>query len=82
MSVPVSGSRALRTAWAAFWWKRCSGGAVEGTEGLFEEGHTHTLGAAHLLSVAGVQGFPFIISANRASRTEMILPSWASPEIA
>ncbi len=29
--------------------------------------------------VAGVQGFPLTISANRASRTEMTLPSWASP---
>ena len=25
MSVPVSGSRAFSTAWAAFWWRRCSG---------------------------------------------------------
>ena len=31
------------------------------------------------LSVEGVQGFPFIISANRAKRTEMTLPSSASP---
>ena len=31
------------------------------------------------LSVAGVQGLPFIISANSASRTEMTLPSWAKP---
>ena len=53
-----------------------------GTEGLFQERDAHALGAADLpASVAGVQGFPFIISANRASRTEMILPSWASPEI-
>ena len=29
MSVPLSGSRAFSTAWAAFWWRRCSGGAVE-----------------------------------------------------
>ena len=28
MSVPASGSRAFRTAWAAFWWRRCCGGAV------------------------------------------------------
>ena len=33
------------------------------------------------LSVAGVQGLPFTISANRANRTEMILPSWARPKI-
>ena len=33
------------------------------------------------LSVAGVQGLPLIISAKRANRTEMTLPSWASPEI-
>ena len=28
MSVPVSGSRAFRTAWAAFWWRRCFGWAA------------------------------------------------------
>ena len=33
-------------------------------------------------SVAGVHGLPFIISANRASRTQMTLPSWASPATA
>ena len=33
------------------------------------------------LSVAGVQGLPFIISANNAKRTEMTLPSSASPLI-
>ena len=32
------------------------------------------------LSVAGVHDLPFIISANRASRTQMTLPSWAKPE--
>ena len=30
--------------------------------------------------MAGVHGLPFIISANRASRTEMTLPSWAKPD--
>ena len=33
-------------------------------------------------SVAGVHGLPLTISANRASRTEMTLPSWASPATA
>ena len=31
---------------------------------------------------AGVHALPFIISANRASRTEMTLPSCARPETA
>ena len=82
MSVPVSGRRAFRTAWAAFWWRRCSGGAVGATEGLFEEGDAHALGAADLLKRGGVQGFPLTISAKRASRTEMTLPSWARPATA
>src|SRR5262245_1556864 len=29
MSVPTSGSRTFSTAWAAFWCRRCCGGAVE-----------------------------------------------------
>ena len=34
------------------------------------------------LSVAGVHALPFIISANRANRTQMTLPSWANPATA
>ena len=49
MSVPRPGSRAFRTAWAAFWCRRCSGGAVGGAEGLFEEGDADALGAADVL---------------------------------
>ena len=58
------------------------GFALRRTEGLFQEGHANALGPADLRKVAGVQGLPFTISANRASRTEMILPSWASPAMA
>ena len=48
-----------------------------GGEGFLQEGQAHALGSPTWTSVAGVQGFPFTISAKRASRTEMILPSWA-----
>ncbi len=43
MSVPVPGSRALSTACAARWCSRCSGGAVDGAEGLVEERHADAL---------------------------------------
>ena len=51
-----------------------------GAEGLFQERDTRRLSCRPLLSsVEGAHGLPFIISANRASRTEMTLPSCASP---
>ena len=82
MSVPVSGSRALRTAWAAFWWSRCLGLAWAALKVSSRNVTPTPFRTADLRKVAGVQGLPFIISANRARRTEMTLPSWASPVIA
>ena len=55
------------------------GRSGRGAEGLFEERDADPSVPPTSLSVAGVQGLPFTISAKRASRTEMILPSWASP---
>ncbi len=79
MSVPASGSRAVRTARAAFWWKRCSGGAVEALR-LSSRNVTPTPSVPPTFrKLAGVQGLPFIISAKRASRTEITLPSCARP---
>ncbi len=82
MSVPASGSRALRTARAAFWWSRCCGGAVAAPN-VSSRNVTPTPSVPPTSSsVAGVHGLPFIISANRANRTEMTLPSWARPATA
>ena len=58
---------------AMLWW--CGGG----TERLFQKRHAHALGTADFLQRGGVHGLPFIISANRASRTQMTLPSSAKP---
>ena len=49
MSVPDSGSSALRTARAAFWCRRCLGLAVRRREGFFQEGDADALGAADFL---------------------------------
>ena len=75
----ASGSRAFSTARAAFWWSRCSGGP--GRElNVSSRNVTPTPSVPPTsFSVAGVHGLPLTISANRASRTEMTLPSWARP---
>ena len=57
-------------------------GVPIGAEGLFQEGHADSFGAADLLKCPGVQGLPLTISANSASRTEMTLPSWDEARIA
>ena len=49
MSVPLSGSRAFSTAWAAFWCRRCSGGAVEALKVSSRNVTPDALRAAHLL---------------------------------
>ena len=83
MSVPGSGSSALRTARAAFWCSRCCAGCGRGAERLLEEGDARPPRPRRpRFSVAGVHGLPLTISANRASRTETTLPSWASPATA
>ena len=58
------------------------GRGSRGAEGLFEERQADSLGTAHLSERGWGPGLcPLTISAKRASRTEMIFPSWASPEI-
>ena len=59
MSVPVSGSRALRTAWAAFWWRRCSGGAVEELKVSSRNVTPDSLRAADLLERGRGPGLAF-----------------------
>ena len=71
----------MRTACAAFWCRRCSGG--RGAAKVSSRNVTPTPSVPPTSrKVAGVQGFPLTISANSASRTEMTLPSWASPATA
>ena len=69
MSVPASGSRAFRTALAAFWCKRCSGGAAAALKVSSRKATPTPSVPPTSFSVAGVHGLPLTISANRASRT-------------
>ena len=81
MSVPLSGKQSFQHRLGGFLVKAMLGiGAGLSTEGLFQEGDADTLRAADFLATSpGSRALPLTISANRASRTEMILPSWAKP---
>ena len=75
MSEPVSGNRAFSTARAAFWCSRFGGGALEELKVSSRKATPTPSAPPTSFNVAGVQGLPLTISANRARRTEMTLPS-------
>ena len=79
MSVPALGQEGLQNGLSRLLMQAVLGGGGRCAEGLLEEGHAHALSPADVPQGRRGPGLPLTISANSASRTEMTLPSWASP---
>ena len=78
MSVPLSGKQSFQHRLGCLLMEPMSGGAGEALRSPPETSHRRPC-AADLPQRRRGPGFPLTISANRARRTEMILPSWAKP---
>jgi hypothetical protein len=74
MSVPDSGSSAFSTVRTAFWCRRCSGGEVDALKVSSRKVTPTPSTPPTARKLDGVQGLFFIISANRARRTQKTWP--------